>query len=181
MKQLYGFSLIRYYAWSDDGLNRRPNTSNHCINITGVVAWRYIRWIYRLTCTLRKCHLKIMQWISCSTMWFINPDLKLCSGSAVQLCGLSTLTSYLCWKKRIKAQKFQTMCYLTRHRWIRRAFAFVLCANTSEPSNSDNVYIFLKCWISDLDLPKERPTDMQQVMSDTVPRYRPLLSDIYRT
>ena len=74
------------------------------------------------------------------------------------------------------------MCNLTRHRWIRRVFPVVLCANTSEPSNSDTIYAFLQCWISnDFDLPKDRPTDTQQVMSVAVPRYRPLLSDIYWT
>jgi hypothetical protein len=83
-------------------------------------------------------------------------------------------------EKRESKQNNSKQCHLTKHRWIRRAFTAVMFAKTGEPSNSETNYVYLQWWISnDIHLPKQRPTDMQQVMSVTVRHYSPLLSDIY--
>jgi len=75
------------------------------------------------------------------------------------------------------------MCNLCNYRWIHKAFAVVVCSKSSEPSFPEIIYTFLRCWISSstCNFSKERPTDMWQVMSDTVQDYCCLLSGYYGT
>ena len=87
----------------------------------------------------------------------------------------------LVFKRENHSGELQTMCYLCRYRWIRKSFTVVVCSKSSEPSFPEIIETLLGCWISSStrDCSKEIPTDMWQVMSNTVRYYRSLFSDVY--
>jgi len=87
----------------------------------------------------------------------------------------------LYWKEKIIVQNLKQCVIYGLIFGFTQLFTVVVCSQSREPSFPEIIQTYLSFRISSstCDFSKERPTDMWQIMSDTVRHYHCLLSDFY--